>query len=124
MKLDARRPLRKWWAAFTLLGIALAFPACENTPATSPLEPKLFAKIYTDMVVQTIDSTAIDSLSHLSGILNKHGVTQEQFNASQTYFENQPDLWLEVFGYVETNLKKIKADRDNQMTEQPADSLK
>ncbi|MCG8603914.1 DUF4296 domain-containing protein [bacterium] len=123
MKPDAHRAFRKGLAVVTLLGPALAIIACKHETARSPLEPEFFAKIYTEMVVQAIDSTAIDSLSHLPVILNKHAVTQEQFEASQTYFDNHPDLWLEVFGHIETNLKKIKADRDNQML-QPADSLK
>jgi hypothetical protein len=124
MQSDSQRAFLKWWTIFTLLGPAFVLTTCKNNTATSPLQPKLFAKIYTEMVVQTVDITTVDSLSHLSGILHKHAVTQEQFDASQTYFENNPDLWLEVFGHVETNLKKIKADRDNQLSGQPADSLK
>ena len=115
---------RKRLAVLGLLALAFGFIACEDTTDVSPLKPKLFADIYTEMVVETIDSTDIDSLSHLTDILRKHAVTQEQFDASKSYFENHPDLWLDVFGRVEANLTKIKTDRNNQTSEQQSDSLK
>ena len=98
--------------------ILLLITACRSD-SKSPLEPRLFAKIYTEVVVQSADSTSVDSLGSLQIVLERHKVSREEFEASQTFFQDHPELWLDVFKDVEENLKQLKTEREKEIPLNP-----
>jgi len=98
--------------------ILLLLTACRSD-SKSPLEPALFAKIYTEVVVQSSDSTFADSLGNLRTVLERHNVSREEFEASQTFFQDHPELWLDVFKDVEENLKQLKTEREKESPSNP-----
>ena len=105
--------------SLTLSGtILLLLTACSSN-SKSPLAPELFARIYTEVVMQSSDSTSADSLGNLRTVLERHNVSREEFEASQTFFQDHPELWLDVFKDVEENLKQLKTEREKETPSNP-----
>ncbi len=92
-----------------LLYFVIYFSACSNESKLEIIEPELFAKVYIEMVLVSLDSTEGDSLQNLNLALDKYNVTRDKFEATSTYFESRPEIWLEVFTKIEEELKEIEA---------------
>ncbi|MFQ5750364.1 MAG: DUF4296 domain-containing protein [bacterium] len=90
----------------TLIFLMGILPCCTNQPKQKVLEPEQFAQIYTEMILLSVNQSEPDSMESLQIVLDKNNVSREEFEASMTYFNSQPELWLAVFTKVEEKLKK------------------
>lgn len=100
------------YSLMALLNIFILFPGCSEEPVPKHLEPELFAKIYSEAILESQNSAKEDSLAHLTEALDKFKVTRKEFEASIDYYKNNPVLWLEVFDKVVEDLEKKKTAGD------------
>ncbi len=83
---------------------------CSEEPPHGHLEPDLFAKIYVEAVIQTLNPTEQDSLFHLNRALLKYEVTRETFDKNIEYYRNNPDLWSDIFTKIVDELEAQKPE--------------
>ncbi|MFQ5604559.1 MAG: hypothetical protein ACE5HS_14920 [bacterium] len=88
--------------------IAGYFSTCAKSQEKPHLAPTIFAKIYTEMVLQNISNANSDSLDNLQTVLDKYEIAKEDFERSKLYFDENPEMWLEVFTLVNEELKKFE----------------
>ena len=72
----------------------------------SPLQPEEFAAIYSEIVIQSTDSTSVDSVDYVDRVLQEFEVSRVEYEESMKHFESKPELWLETFSRVEELLKE------------------
>ncbi|MFQ6114496.1 MAG: DUF4296 domain-containing protein [bacterium] len=91
---------------FVSIVIAFLLAGCSTKTKDKVLDPELFSQIYVELVLQSAKSTDSDSLDQLQAVLEEFKVTREEFEASVSYFQNNPELWLEVFTQVVKDLEE------------------
>ena len=88
----------------------ILFVSCSDGPPPDRLEPDLFAKIYAEAVIEILNPTEQDSLSHLNRALLKYEVTREVFDHNIEYYRNNPELWSDIFTKIAAELKAQKPE--------------
>jgi len=92
-----------------ILTIFTLFTGCYDEPLPERLEPDLFAKIYAEAVIQTLNP-AEDSLSHLNNALLKYEVSRETFDQNVEYYRSNPELWSDIFTKITAELEAQKPE--------------
>lgn len=101
-----------------VFSIVVIWAGCSNKPEGSQIKPDLFAKIYTDLLLTPIDTTASDSLQKLQKVLKQHDVSWKEYQESMDYFRAEPQRWLEVFSKVVERLEEIEeSERQKRLEE-------
>ena len=85
---------------------------CTDEPPSYRLEPDLFASIYTEAIIQTLNPTEKDSLSHLDTALLKYEVTRETFDQNIEFYRSDPELWSDLFTKIVAELEARKPEKD------------
>ncbi len=93
-----------------ILTIFTLFIGCNDEPLPEGLEPDLFAKIYAEAVIQTLNPTEQDSLSHLNNALLKYKVSRETFDQNIEYYRSNPELWIDIFTKITAELEAQKPE--------------
>lgn len=93
-----------------ILTIFTLFIGCNDEPLPERLEPDLFAKIYAEAVIQTLNPTEQDSLSHLNNALLKYKVSRETFDQNIEYYRSNPELWVDIFTKITAELEAQKPE--------------
>ncbi len=93
-----------------LLTIFTLFIGCYDEPPPERLEPDLFAKIYAEAVIQTLNPAEQDSLSHLNNALSKYEVSRERFDQNIEYYRSNPELWSDIFTKITAELEAQKPE--------------
>jgi BMFP domain-containing protein YqiC len=86
---------------------------CSTKTEDKTLDPELFSKIYVELVLQSVKSADSDTLDQLQIVLDKFDVSREEFEATTSYFESNPELWLQVFTKVVKDLEEEAAKKSN-----------
>jgi hypothetical protein len=89
---------------FTCLSINLV--ACNSTSKQKAADIDRIASIYSDLVLTSLNDISTDSLAHLQAVLDKHGMTREEFENQLSEIEKQPELWASILTKVVDELKK------------------
>jgi len=92
-----------------ILTIFTLFTGCYDEPLPERLEPDLFAKIYAEAVIRTLNP-AEDSLSHLNNALLKYEVSRETFDQNVEYYRSNPELWSDIFTKITAELEAQKPE--------------
>ena len=93
-----------------ILTIFTLFIGCYDEPLPEPLEPDLFAKIYAEAVIQTLNPAEQDSLSHLNNALLKYKVSRETFDQNIEFYRSNPELWIDIFTKITAELEAQKPE--------------
>ncbi len=92
-----------------ILTIFTLFTGCYDEPPPERLEPDLFAKIYAEAVIQTLNP-AEDSLSHLNNALLKYEGSRETLDQNIEYYRSNPELWSAIFTKIVAELEAQKSE--------------
>ena len=88
----------------------ILFIRCSDEPPPDRLEPDLFAKIYAEAAIQTLNPAEQDSLSHLNSALLKYEVSRETFDQNIEYYRSNPELWIDIFTKITAELEAQKPE--------------
>ena len=83
---------------------------CSDEPPPYRLQPDLFAKIYAEAIIQTLNPTEKDSLYHLNKALLKYEVTRETFDKNIEFYRSDPELWSDLFTKIVVELEAQKPE--------------
>jgi|GEM_PF-6340560 len=79
--------------------------SCKKGTRPDLLQPTLFAKIYTDIISQSLDSTASDSLAQVQNILDRYRVGRAVFDTTLAEYERRPEIWVDILDQVTKDLE-------------------
>ncbi len=88
----------------------ILFMRCSDEPPPYRLQPDLFAKIYAEAIIQTLNPTEKDSLYHLNKALLKYEVTRETFDKNIEFYRSEPELWSDLFTKIVAELEAQKPE--------------
>lgn len=95
-----------WVAAIASVFVFLA--TCSDNRKQTFIEPELFARIYSDMVFKSLDTTSVDSIDLLQSTLDSFKISDAAFDASLEYYESHPEIWLGIISKVTEELESRK----------------
>ena len=98
-------------SAKLILMISTLFIGCYDEPLLERLEPDLFAKIYAEVVIQSLNPAEQDSLSHLNNALVKYEVSRETFDQNIEFYRSNPELWIDIFKKITAELEAQKPEK-------------
>ncbi|NIR50845.1 DUF4296 domain-containing protein [candidate division KSB1 bacterium] len=87
---------------------------CSKNEEVDHIDPQLFAKIYTDMLIASLDTTETDSVLRVQEVLDEYDVSKDEYKRTIDHFENNPELWQKVFSKVVENLEQIKNKKEKE----------
>ncbi len=101
-----------------ILLVGLVWGCSGGNKPRAVLDEEQFERIYIELLdsAQHIRAAAVDSVAHPVAvrILERHGTTVEQFQATVAYYNRDTQLWKEFFQRVIQKLEERQAQRNNQ----------
>ncbi len=98
--------------AFVLGFVFTVLCGCGRSRDADQMHPLLFAKVYTDLILAALDTTGVDSTSKLEQVLLRHQLDRKTFDATSLYFQQKPEVWLDILEQVTKELED-KAQNEN-----------
>ncbi len=93
---------------FFLLGLfaCLSLLACQQSQPTK-LNKEIFAKVTADvLIIQYTNLNSTQKALLVKKILQKHGVTSEEYLNTKNYYADDPFYWEKVFKRINAILKQ------------------
>lgn len=89
-----------------LLSIVISFSlqSCKESP---PVDEKKFIRIYTDMIIMQ-DTSSSTQQEIKKEVLKRFNVTENDYDNTIKYYNNDPERWQPFFDSVITYIEKIK----------------
>ena len=88
-----------------LVFVAIPHFSCQKREQPQLLQPALFAKVYTDIVSQSLDSTPSDTLAPAQQVLDRYQIGRALFDTSLAVYERQPEVWVKIMDQVTKELE-------------------
>ncbi|NLP08884.1 DUF4296 domain-containing protein [bacterium] len=95
-----------------LLVLPILFCACTKKNAVVDKNKlERFAQVYHDYLLTITSDTSHAELKdrYLQRLLNKHNLSQQDFQQAQKFYEAHPELFAEMLGQVTEKLQKAPA---------------
>lgn len=92
-----------------ILLLSLSFPACSD----KTLDRDKFIDAYVDLRIaeDTLKSDDHTMQNLKEKIFNEHGITEEQYNSTFEYFNNNPELWEKFYDEAIARVDTLKKKR-------------
>lgn len=121
---------RRFTPVFLLFSLLLFYSCGDPTAPEDILEEDRYISVFTELVViNQLDDEQLDGVSRdylKEQVLEEYNITQEQFELSHQYYQQQPDQQIQRLDKIEESLKEerdVLQDRLNRDRKRLTDSL-
>lgn len=88
-----------------LVGLIFWTIGCTEGNYSSSAANEEITQIYSDLLASSLNQSAADSLQTLTAVLQKHGMTKEEFDKRISNYADNPESWFQI---VNAALQKLE----------------
>ena len=106
-----RTDLHRKYILLAFLAIPVFFAGCRNDDIVK--DEDKFAAVYVDLVIinEQYRSDSVLISSKVDSVYRKHGITEESYQSTIKYYQDNPERWKEFFNKAEAYLKEKRKSK-------------